>query len=49
MTSAFHACARGTGQAHYVLSPHHRATLEADKRAFVAMMSHLRRSIAITA
>jgi beta-galactosidase GanA len=29
------------GEAHYVLSPHHRATLEADKRAFVAMMRHL--------
>jgi beta-galactosidase GanA len=29
------------GKAHYVLSPHHRATLEADKRAFVAMMKHL--------
>ena len=30
------------GTDHYVLSPHHRATLEADKRAFVAMMRHLR-------
>ena len=30
------------GKAHYVLSPHHRATLEADKRAFVAMMRHLK-------
>jgi hypothetical protein len=30
------------GKQHYVLSPHHRATLEADKRAFVAMLSHLR-------
>jgi beta-galactosidase GanA len=29
------------GSAHYVLSPHHRTTLEADKRAFVAMMRHL--------
>lgn len=30
------------GKAHYVLSPHHRATLEADKRAFVALMRYLR-------
>jgi len=30
------------GKAHYVLSPHHRATLEADKRAFVEMMRHLK-------
>jgi beta-galactosidase GanA len=30
------------GKAHYVLSPHHRATLEADKRAFVALMRRLR-------
>lgn len=30
------------GKAHYVLSPHHRATLEADKRAFVAMMTRLK-------
>jgi beta-galactosidase GanA len=29
------------GKKHYVLSPHHRSTLEADKRAFVAMMKHL--------
>jgi beta-galactosidase GanA len=29
------------GKTHYVLSPHHRATLEADKRAFVAMMKRL--------
>ncbi|MEO8185146.1 MAG: DUF5597 domain-containing protein [Deltaproteobacteria bacterium] len=29
------------GKTHYVLSPHHRATLEADKRAFVAMMKQL--------
>ena len=31
------------GKTHYVHSPHARATLEADKRAFVAMMRHLRR------
>lgn len=30
------------GTAHYVLSPHHRTTLEADKRAFVALMRWLR-------
>jgi beta-galactosidase GanA len=30
------------GTTHYVLSPHGRATLEADKRAFVALMSHIR-------
>ncbi|HEU0100364.1 MAG TPA: DUF5597 domain-containing protein [Allosphingosinicella sp.] len=29
------------GSAHYVLSPHGRATLEADKRAFVRLMAHL--------
>ena len=30
------------GAAHYVLSPHSRTTLEADKRAFVRLMGHLR-------
>jgi beta-galactosidase GanA len=30
------------GKTHYVMSPHSRATLEADKRAFAAMMRHLR-------
>src|SRR5437868_7405651 len=30
------------GKTHYVLSPHSRSTLEADKRAFVAMMHHIR-------
>ena len=30
------------GNAHYVLSPHSRTTLEADKRAFVALMEHIR-------
>jgi beta-galactosidase GanA len=30
------------GTAHSVLSPHSRATLEADKRAFVALMGHLK-------
>jgi len=31
------------GRAHYVLSPHGRATLEADRRAFVRLMEHIRR------
>lgn len=31
-----------TGGEHYVLSPHARTTLEADKRAFVRLMRHLR-------
>ncbi|MCH8615447.1 DUF5597 domain-containing protein [Sphingomonas sp. SM33] len=30
------------GKVHYVLSPHFRTTLEADKRAFVQLMKHLR-------
>lgn len=30
------------GKSHYVLSPHSRATLEADKRAFVRLMQHLK-------
>jgi beta-galactosidase GanA len=30
------------GKTHYVPSPHGRATLEADKRAFVALMRHIR-------
>jgi beta-galactosidase GanA len=29
------------GKTHYVLSPHGRNTLEADKKAFVALMAHL--------
>jgi beta-galactosidase GanA len=29
------------GKTHYVLSPHFRTTLEADKRAFTAMMRHV--------
>ena len=32
------------GKTHGVLSPHGRATLEADKRAFVALMQHLKKS-----
>ena len=30
------------GKTHYALSPHSRTTLEADKRAFAAMMRHIR-------
>jgi beta-galactosidase GanA len=30
------------GGAHYALSPHHRTTLEADKKAFVALMRYLK-------
>ena len=30
------------GKTHYVMSPHSRTTLEADKRAFAAMMRHIR-------
>jgi len=30
------------GKTHYALSPHARTTLEADKRAFVALMQHIR-------
>jgi len=30
------------GETHYALSPHYRSTLEADKRAFVALMSFLK-------
>lgn len=30
------------GKAHYALSPHHRSTLEADKKAFVALMRYLK-------
>lgn len=31
-----------SGQPHYVLSPHSRTTLEADKRAFVKLMEHIK-------
>ena len=30
------------GETHYALSPHSRTTLEADKRAFVALMKHIK-------
>ena len=32
------------GKTHYVLSPHGQATLAADKKAFVALMQHLRQN-----
>ena len=32
------------GEVHYALSPHHRSTLEADKRAFVKLMEYLRKN-----
>ncbi|WP_347304640.1 DUF5597 domain-containing protein (plasmid) [Croceibacterium sp. TMG7-5b_MA50] len=41
-TARFPRMRTAEGTAHYVLSPHGRATLEADKRAFVAMMTWLR-------
>jgi beta-galactosidase GanA len=33
---------KADGTSHYVLSPHARTTLEADKRAFVRLMQHLK-------
>lgn len=33
---------KADGSAHYALTPHARTTLEADKRAFVALMRHLK-------
>jgi hypothetical protein len=41
-TARFRRMRKRDGTQHYVLSPHHRATLEADKRAFVAMLRHVR-------
>ncbi|WP_241557201.1 DUF5597 domain-containing protein [Croceibacterium ferulae] len=41
-TARFPRMQTAEGTAHYVLSPHGRNTLEADKRAFVAMMTWLR-------
>ena len=32
----------GKGETHYALTPHARTTLEADKKAFVALMRHLK-------
>lgn len=40
-TKRFPRMIAADGTAHYVLSPHGRTTLEADKRAFVALMRHL--------
>ena len=42
-TSRFARMTKPDGSPHYVISPHGRATLEADKRAFVALMTHLKR------
>ncbi|USU06677.1 DUF5597 domain-containing protein [Sphingomonadaceae bacterium OTU29LAMAA1] len=33
---------KADGTAHYALTPHARTTLEADKRAFIALMQHLK-------
>jgi len=41
-TSRFPRMKFTDGKTHYVLSPHARSTLEADKRAFVRLMEHLR-------
>lgn len=41
-TSRFPRMKRADGSSHSVLSPHGAATLEADKRAFVQLMAHLR-------
>jgi beta-galactosidase GanA len=41
-TSRFPRMKKPDGTTHYVLSPHGRATLEADKRAFVRLMQHIR-------
>lgn len=40
-TVRFPRMRKADGTTHYALSPHGRATLEADKRAFVALMRHL--------
>lgn len=40
-TARFPRMKKPDGSTHYALSPHGRNTLEADKRAFVAMMKHL--------
>src|SRR4051794_38373159 len=41
-TARFPRMRTADGKSHYVLSPHGRGTLEADKSAFVALMTHLR-------
>ncbi|UYY59328.1 DUF5597 domain-containing protein [Sphingomonas sp. S2-65] len=42
-TRRFARMTKPDGSPHYVISPHGRATLEADKRAFVALITHLKR------
>ncbi|MDB5690982.1 MAG: beta-galactosidase [Alphaproteobacteria bacterium] len=41
-TGRFPRMKTADGKTHYVLSPHARSTLEADKRAFVRLIEHLR-------
>jgi beta-galactosidase GanA len=41
-TRRFPRMKKADGTSHYVLSPHHRSNLEADKRAFVRLMQYLR-------
>lgn len=41
-SSRFPRMKTAEGKAHYVLSPHGRNTLEADKKAFVRLMQHLK-------
>lgn len=41
-TRRFPRMKRRDGSSHYVLSPHGRNTLEADRRAFVRLMQHIR-------
>lgn len=41
-TRRFPRMRKPDGSAHYVLSPHGRATLEADRKAFLKLMEHLR-------
>ncbi len=41
-TTRFPRMKTAEGKTHYVLSPHGRNTLEADKRAFVSLMQHLK-------
>jgi beta-galactosidase GanA len=43
-TRRFPRMKKPDGSSHYVLSPHHRATREADKKAFVRLMQYLRDS-----
>jgi beta-galactosidase GanA len=41
-TNRFPRMRNAEGKKHYVLSPHARSTLEADKKAFVALLGHLK-------